>query len=438
MNTMRRKSRAIGVVIVSTLATGTAIGMVIVNRPSSEPAESRSLSALTQTEMPRVVIARQPAKTVTDTSAVFTALSDIGEVGNSTEARQGEGSVSIVTARTGEATVARRELPAELDLSGSTIKLWVTSNDWAAVAQAQIRLYSSDDTETFLFASIKDHLAATALPDDEWVEVNLPRSAFEKQGAGSDFAHIEGVSFAAWTSNGTTPKVLFNHVTSHPDGDEGAISLTFDDGRASQMSGAAILDEFGYPATAYVIDPLIGTPGYLTESEVQDLYNRGWDIGGHANAPLTTLTDAAIEANVSASANWLRLRGYLGDADYAYPNGAVDERVAALVGQYFSTARTINPSGQPWGYVNVSRISSVSVYATMPDSEVFTLVDAAVANCEWLVITFHGIGEGSDELSWDPDRLRALLQHIKDSGAPVRTVSAEVAALRDAQGHQTS
>lgn len=425
---MQTKRWALGVVILAALVTG----IVIASRPESEPAEQRSPSALVRTEIPQVVIAREPQATVTETSAGFAALSNIGTVGTSTEARQGGGSVSIVTASTGEASIARRELPAELDLSGSTITLWVTSNDWAAVAQAQIRLYSSDDTDTFFFASIKNHIAVTALPDDEWVQVNLPRSAFEEHGTGSEFAQIVGVSFAAWTGNGTTPKVLFNHVMSHPDGDEAAISLTFDDGWASQMSGAAILDEFDYPANAYVIDPLIDTPGYLSEADVHDLQDRGWAIGGHANAPLTTLTDAELTANVSASASWLQQRGFLGSADYAYPNGTVDQRVAAVVERYFATARTINPSGQPTGYVDVSRINSVSVYHSMPDIEIFALVDAAVANGEWLVITFHKIGEGSDELSWDPARVRMLLQHIQESGAPVRTVSDQVAALRDA------
>src|SRR6202020_251174 len=72
------------------------------------------------------------------------------------------------------------------------------------------------------------------------------------------------------------------------------VSLTFDDGDADQMAGPWMLDRYRLPATFYIITGAVGTPGYVTRSDLRQLAGDGNEIGGHtvSHLRLTALTTA--------------------------------------------------------------------------------------------------------------------------------------------------
>jgi peptidoglycan/xylan/chitin deacetylase (PgdA/CDA1 family) len=60
------------------------------------------------------------------------------------------------------------------------------------------------------------------------------------------------------------------------------ISLTFDDGRATEYVARSILASYGMHATFYVNSPRLGSSSfYMTWQQVQGLYADGNEIGGH-------------------------------------------------------------------------------------------------------------------------------------------------------------
>jgi peptidoglycan/xylan/chitin deacetylase (PgdA/CDA1 family) len=67
-----------------------------------------------------------------------------------------------------------------------------------------------------------------------------------------------------------------------PDGPWPEIALTFDDGGASSLEIASLLEERGWRGHFFVTTGFIGTPGFLTEEEIRDLAGRGHVIGGHS------------------------------------------------------------------------------------------------------------------------------------------------------------
>src|SRR4051794_30162773 len=60
------------------------------------------------------------------------------------------------------------------------------------------------------------------------------------------------------------------------------VSLTFDDGRASQRNAGALLADNGVRGTFYIVSGGVGSsPWYLDLSDVQGLAAAGNEIGGH-------------------------------------------------------------------------------------------------------------------------------------------------------------
>jgi peptidoglycan/xylan/chitin deacetylase (PgdA/CDA1 family) len=64
---------------------------------------------------------------------------------------------------------------------------------------------------------------------------------------------------------------------------ENAVCLTFDDGCASDLHVAApLLREKKFNATFYVTFNHLGRPGYLTQPELRELSDQGFEIGSHS------------------------------------------------------------------------------------------------------------------------------------------------------------
>ena len=60
------------------------------------------------------------------------------------------------------------------------------------------------------------------------------------------------------------------------------VAITFDDGGTSAETAAGLLEERGWRGTFFVTTDLIGTNGFLTQSQLRDLDGRGHRIGSHS------------------------------------------------------------------------------------------------------------------------------------------------------------
>ncbi len=127
-----------------------------------------------------------------------------------------------------------------------------------------------------------------------------------------------------------------------------AVSITFDDGFRSVLTEAApILERFGFPATVFITTRWLddsgdsaesgtehlnhGSSGLLAPHNVQELVDRGFEVG----ADLGRLSAAIVKAELLASAD--RLENLLGKRPrfLAWPYGSSStesEAVAAAVG----------------------------------------------------------------------------------------------------------
>lgn len=112
--------------------------------------------------------------------------------------------------------------------------------------------------------------------------------------------------------------------------DKKNVVFTFDDGGKSFYSVIApILEKYGYKGLFFISTKYIGTPTFLNEKEIKDLYNRGHIIGTHAHTHehLYTLTDEEVENEWRESVSIL---SHIVDAPIQYasiPNGDTSKRV---------------------------------------------------------------------------------------------------------------
>jgi peptidoglycan/xylan/chitin deacetylase (PgdA/CDA1 family) len=222
------------------------------------------------------------------------------------------------------------------------------------------------------------------------------------------------------------------------------VSLTFDDGSASQYSTLSMLSAHGMNGTYYVNSALLGSSSYyMTWSQVHDLYNAGNEIGGHTlhHKNLTTLSTAAATTEVCDDRTNLINAGLTPVTSFAYPDAASNSSVEQIVQSCgYTSARTV-------GNINSITVCADCPYAeTIPPRDPFYLrtpepatstttlsdLETYVTNAEthgggWLILVFHGICDNSctSTNSFSPSLFTAFLDWLQPrsaNGTVVQTV----------------
>jgi peptidoglycan/xylan/chitin deacetylase (PgdA/CDA1 family) len=188
------------------------------------------------------------------------------------------------------------------------------------------------------------------------------------------------------------------------------VSLTFDDGRASNTLGAKLLTEHDLAGTFFLNSGNIGKPGYLTLAQVDQMAAQGQEIAGHTvtHPNLDQLSDDEIARQVCGDRqNWLAWGFPV--RNFAYPFGYTTEEAAKIVHDCgYNSARTLadvsldDPPSIPCQMCDlVEKVPPTDPYDTKAPTEVRdnwglgelqTQVTVTSANGGgWLQLTFHGL-----------------------------------------------
>lgn len=215
----------------------------------------------------------------------------------------------------------------------------------------------------------------------------------------------------------------------------GLVSLTFDDGWASQAtSGTPILNQFGDKATYYIITGSVGdtADGYMTLNQVKTLYRAGNEIGSHSvtHPDLTTLTLKKLDNELSQSKTYLQNKLGALITDFAYPYGAYNAQTTKEVKKYYSSARTSDVGLNAKAGFDPYRIQAeyVTPQTTLADFQGW-LTDAKTNN-KWLVVMYHQVDVSGSDYAVTPTMLTQQLQALQTSGLAVKTVNQALAELK--------
>jgi len=237
-----------------------------------------------------------------------------------------------------------------------------------------------------------------------------------------------------------------------PNGKRAAVSLSFDDGRPTQMdAGLPVLGEIGVKVTFYVV------PGAIEKRQTawRAAAQAGHEIGNHSlvhpctgnfawsrQKALEDYTLARMDAELEqAGIDIKRITGVL-PTTFAYPcgqtfvgRGATTTSYVPLISRRFLVGRLwMGEVANDPLFVDLSQVHAVP----MDDKELSSLkpmLDAAAEQGRWLVLGGHDIGTQSEPYTTRVTFLRALADYLKtpERGiwvAPVGTVAEWIAKHR--------
>ncbi|MEJ1238287.1 polysaccharide deacetylase family protein [Chryseolinea sp. T2] len=236
-----------------------------------------------------------------------------------------------------------------------------------------------------------------------------------------------------------------------PEGKQMALSLTFDDGRFSQVEGGtALLDEFGTKATFYVVPSAVEQRLEGWKKAVAS----GHEIGNHSlNHPCTgnfpwarqkalenysskQMKDELVEANKKIQ----QLLGVTAK-QFAYPCGQKFVGRGKETKSYVPTVAELFQSGRGWldeGPNDPQFCDFAQLTGMESDGkdfeEILLLLKQARNNNQWLVLAGHEMAEGGNQTT-RLSMLRQLLAYAKDPAngiwiAPVGEVATYVSSKK--------
>lgn len=236
-----------------------------------------------------------------------------------------------------------------------------------------------------------------------------------------------------------------------PDGKEAAISLSFDDGRGSQVEGgSALLDSLGVKATFYVVPAAVQQrlEGW------KKLVASGHEIGNHSmyhpcsgnfawsrdhaleNYTLDTIRNELKESN-------RRIRELLGvtPAVFAYPcgqkfvgRGVNTKSYVPVVAEIFQSGRGfMDESPNDPAFTDFAQITGIESDGKDFD-EILPLLIEARKSGQWVVFAGHEMADNGAQTT-RLDMLRKLVAYAKDPAnklwiAPVGTVGTYISRHR--------
>jgi peptidoglycan/xylan/chitin deacetylase (PgdA/CDA1 family) len=212
----------------------------------------------------------------------------------------------------------------------------------------------------------------------------------------------------------------------------GLVSITFDDGYASQYTNALQkLLTRQLKATFYIISSEVDDqPLYMTAAQLIDLHNNGMEIGSHSvtHPDMTTLSQEDLINEMSQSQ--VELQNAIPGApvrDFAYPGGSYNANTIAIGRQYYQSQRCSDDGFNTRNNLNLTRLKIKSVENGITPDQVKAWIDQANMQKTWLILLYHKIDStlplpDGDQYATLPSDLDTELQYIKDSGIGVVTV----------------
>ena len=358
----------------------------------------------------------------------------------------GTQAAKIVTGGTGAAANVSKTGMTAFDTTGKTIRLRLKVDDITHVAGVNLFLGTSNFATNYKWIIQGGAAGSNLITSGEWVTVTLNWHDATTSGSPAR-SGLTDVRLQI-TDDGTAPVTAhYQSVELIPDASSvfpnGVVSICFDDCWQSVWDlGKPRLDLYGYPATMYTIQDVLGVSTRLTLAELYHLQDRcGWEIASHAYTDedhalsYTGMTAAQLDTDLRALKGWTLASGFRGGDGTAYPLGQYGlttdaQSTTNVLRRYFNYARTTHsrtketfPPGDPYRLRAISSISSFSGgYAPTSLTTATTGdLDKAKANQSWLILVFHKISSGAatDTSTCSQSDFNSIIDAINTKSIPV-------------------
>ncbi|MBD3109824.1 family 16 glycosylhydrolase [Bacillus sp. AGMB 02131] len=200
--------------------------------------------------------------------------------------------------------------------------------------------------------------------------------------------------------------------------DTANIIFIMDDGWETQYTdGYRILDKYKLKGNIGVISEAVGTPGYADEDQLQEMYDRGWDLLNHTktHADLSTLSKEKQREEIIEAKKWLKNKGYTrGEKAFLYPYGSYnDVTLEVLKEEGFLWARTVLDGEN---YELSYEAKTLNLVTSLDPELVKDRVDAAIENKSTLLFMTHKYGDEVDEydMFYDVKSFEEIVSYVSE------------------------
>lgn len=261
-------------------------------------------------------------------------------------------------------------------------------------------------------------------PNNEWVEVVVPPSAWNIDGQ-VDWRNIDSILFSVMDdgSERITAQIANIKTIDIPKGN-GVVSITVDDGLKDTMQAYEILNQRGLKGTVFIDVKEIGNQGFISKDDLEKIKNSGWDVGGHNMGRLTRLSPEQLALHVETTSSYLKLLGAQGSDLYALPNGERNSATIEGLLSKFEYVFNIDGMANHPSYLLRTNVNRHSIDKHTSLALAKSWIDSAVENNEWVVINFHTFSDDwAKEEDWSIEDFTALLDYIQVKGIAVKSIS---------------
>ena len=228
--------------------------------------------------------------------------------------------------------------------------------------------------------------------------------------------------------------------------DTANVIFIMDDGWETQYTeGYRILDKYNLKGNIGVISDAVGTPDYANEDQLNEMYQRGWDLINHTktHADLNTLSKKKQREEILDAKKWLGSKGYTrGEKAFIYPYGSYnDETLDILEEEGFIWARSVmDGENNELSY----EAKTMNLVTHLDPELVKDRVDTAMENKSTLLFMSHKFGDEVDEydMFYDVESFEEIVSYVsekKEKGLiNVLTVSEYLEISKDKQSLKQS
>lgn len=210
--------------------------------------------------------------------------------------------------------------------------------------------------------------------------------------------------------------------------DQGRVLFTFDDGLVSQYETAyELMDEYEFPGLVCPITSFVGTEGFVSLEQLEEMRDAGWDVSSHPQAadPVPEYPPGRQEEMIRENKEWLVENGFeRGARHIVWPYSAVDATSLDVANRYHSLGFCAGgcPSGLPYtDPLTVSRVDGDDVENSK------RAIERAAEYGRTAVVMYHPVG--TDDRATRPanhitrDEFRRVLAFVDDLDIEVVTAS---------------
>jgi peptidoglycan/xylan/chitin deacetylase (PgdA/CDA1 family) len=216
---------------------------------------------------------------------------------------------------------------------------------------------------------------------------------------------------------------------------EALITVTFDDGWESVYTQAMpLLNKYGIRTTQYIIADTGKDFNYISDFQIREMLRTGHELDSHTftHADLPTKNDKDLKHELLDSQKNLQSRfGSKMFDDLASPYGHTDDRVMQLLQTIYRSHRNTDGdyyNGVSEFDVNVAgnfdryNIIGVTIRHDTTADDLKKLVDFAIANNGWLVLTYHAVDDEDSAFAVDNAAMESQLKYLSSVKARIVTM----------------